>query len=105
MTKPKVRKRSIEVVHQCPPEGSGVTPCCGRTPFELPRTDRMSIDTKVVTCHALDNAFLNHVGEYLKRKGWLPMVASVEGIEQGSALYNFVLRIKFTGKRKESNAA
>lgn len=28
--------------HQCPPDGSAVTPCCGRTPFELPRTDRMT---------------------------------------------------------------
>ncbi|MER5902974.1 hypothetical protein ABT150_23190 [Streptomyces mirabilis] len=41
-----------EVVHGCPPDGSGVTPCCGRTPFELPRTDRMSTDQALVTCPA-----------------------------------------------------
>lgn len=39
-----------EVVHACPPPGSGLTPCCGRTPFELLRTDRMSGDPAAVTC-------------------------------------------------------
>ncbi|MFF7837594.1 hypothetical protein ACFZC6_01970 [Streptomyces ossamyceticus] len=37
-------------VHGCPPDGSGLTPCCGRTPFELPRTDRMATDPALVTC-------------------------------------------------------
>ena len=36
-------------VHACPPDGSGVTPCCGRTPFELPRTDRMTTDPAEAT--------------------------------------------------------
>ncbi|MDX2954571.1 hypothetical protein [Streptomyces caniscabiei] len=39
-----------ETVHACPPDGSGLTPCCGRTPFELPRTDRMTRDPAAVTC-------------------------------------------------------
>jgi hypothetical protein len=39
----------VEVTHQCPPEG-GVMPCCGLTPFEVPRTDRMTEDTALVTC-------------------------------------------------------
>jgi hypothetical protein len=39
-----------DAVHACPPDGSGITPCCGRTPFELPRTDRMSADPTLVTC-------------------------------------------------------
>lgn len=39
-----------ETVHGCPPDGSGITPCCGRTPFELPRTDRMVTDRALVTC-------------------------------------------------------
>lgn len=38
-----------EVVHGCPPDGSGLTPCCGRTPFELPRGDRISSEAPV-TC-------------------------------------------------------
>lgn len=37
------------IVHACPPEGSGLTPCCGRTPFELPYSDRMTL-TGLVTC-------------------------------------------------------
>lgn len=37
-------------VHASPRKGSGLTPCCGRTPFELPRTDRISIDPFTVTC-------------------------------------------------------
>ena len=40
----------IEVTHKCPAEGESFTPCCGRNPFELPRTDRMTIDDKLVTC-------------------------------------------------------
>lgn len=39
-----------EVVHQCPPKGKAVTPCCGKTPFELPRTDRMTLKKSLVTC-------------------------------------------------------
>lgn len=38
-----------EVVHACPPVGEGLTPCCGRTPFELPHTDRLTVDEEV-TC-------------------------------------------------------
>lgn len=38
-----------EPVHACPPEGSGIMPCCGRTPFEVPLTDRMT-STERVTC-------------------------------------------------------
>lgn len=44
-----------EVVHACPVGDSGVTPCCGRTPFELPRHDRMTVtedDSALVTCKA-----------------------------------------------------
>lgn len=39
-----------ETIHECPPKGSGVTPCCGKTPFELPYTDRLTLDQKLVTC-------------------------------------------------------
>lgn len=41
------------VVHACPPDGSGLTPCCGQTPFELPRDDRMTSDPERVTCSQL----------------------------------------------------
>ncbi|MET8080060.1 hypothetical protein [Streptomyces sp. NPDC005303] len=42
-----------ETVHGCPPDGSGLTPCCGRTPFELPLTDRISSE-EPVTCKGAD---------------------------------------------------
>ncbi|MGW2223850.1 DUF6085 family protein [Streptomyces formicae] len=38
------------VVHGCPPDGSGLTPCCGRTPFELPASDQMAIASSRITC-------------------------------------------------------
>lgn len=41
----------IEVTHQCPPRGaSGIMPCCGRTPVEVPRTDRMTYKPSLVNC-------------------------------------------------------
>ena len=36
------------VTHQVPPDGSGLMPCCGRTP--VPGTDRMTADARLVTC-------------------------------------------------------
>ncbi|WP_406156919.1 hypothetical protein [Streptomyces canus] len=44
-----VAEASEEAVHGCPPDGSGLTPCCGRTPFELPLTDRISSEAPI-TC-------------------------------------------------------
>ena len=39
-----------EVIHMCPPDGSGLTPCCGRTPFELPSYHRLTGDPNLVSC-------------------------------------------------------
>jgi hypothetical protein len=39
-----------KVVHQTPPDGSGTMPCCGSTPFEVPRWHRMATDPTLVTC-------------------------------------------------------
>lgn len=36
--------------HACPLRGHGVTPCCGRTPFELPRTDRLTQISWAINC-------------------------------------------------------
>ncbi|WNI19154.1 DUF6011 domain-containing protein [Actinacidiphila sp. ITFR-21] len=33
-----------ETVHACPPDVTGLTPCCRRPPSELPPTDRMTPD-------------------------------------------------------------
>lgn len=42
-----------EVVHACPANGRWVTACCHKTPFELPRNDRMTLDPDQVTCGAV----------------------------------------------------
>jgi hypothetical protein len=39
-----------ETVHACPFDGEQVTPCCHRTPFDLPRGDKITTDHKTVTC-------------------------------------------------------
>lgn len=40
----------VPPVHACPSDGGGgLMPCCGKTPFEVPRTDRMTSDGEV-TC-------------------------------------------------------
>lgn len=38
-----------EVVHQCPPSSESLTPCCGRSPFDLPRHHRITVEG-FVTC-------------------------------------------------------
>lgn len=39
-----------QLVHACPTSDDGVTSCCGRLTFELPLTDRMTLDAGLVTC-------------------------------------------------------
>ena len=47
--------RADTTVHACPPGDCGTMPCCDRTPFEVPPTDRMALDPADVTCgKALD---------------------------------------------------
>ena len=43
---------SAETVHLCPPGESALTPCCGRSPFELRRDSRLTNDPAMVTCDA-----------------------------------------------------
>lgn len=44
-----VPKPGPHVIHALPPEGSNIMPCCGKTPFIVPRTDRIALDDHV-TC-------------------------------------------------------
>jgi hypothetical protein len=37
-------------VHACPPDSSGLMPCCGRTPFELGGLERLTEHGSAVTC-------------------------------------------------------
>jgi hypothetical protein len=49
------------IVHWAPDDySSGVTRCCARTPFELPRTDRLTLDDNVVTCRWTQDAVCEH---------------------------------------------
>lgn len=43
-------ERAAGTVHACPPGRSNATPCCSRSPFDLPRTDRITEDPLLVTC-------------------------------------------------------
>lgn len=47
-----------ETIHRCPWPDSGITPCCGKTPFELPTTDRLTLQDELVTCGKGDDAIL-----------------------------------------------
>ena len=42
--------KAASIVHACPPDGSGVTPCCGRTPLELPAHHQLTVNHTAVTC-------------------------------------------------------
>ena len=45
-----VRQEPDQVTHRRPPDGESLMPCCGLTPFEAPRTDRMTLAGELVTC-------------------------------------------------------
>lgn len=58
--------REGEVIHRCPIGNSSVTPCCGRTPFELDPLSRMAIDDSLVNCKQLvQSEFIFHLEEGL----------------------------------------
>ena len=68
-----------EVVHQCPPVGSGIMPCCDKTLFETPRLDRLTRDPKLVTCGKEDDTMLDYKEFYAVDN--IPE-ATKEGIDQ-----------------------
>lgn len=43
-----------EIVHQRPHSGVGLTPCCRKTIFEIPSTDRVTFNPSIVTCKGLE---------------------------------------------------
>jgi hypothetical protein len=45
-----VSEKRNEVTHRCPVGDSPITPCCGRSPFELRATDRLTVYAGLVTC-------------------------------------------------------
>ena len=46
----------MKTTHLCPENGKNVMRCCGRTPLELPRTDRMTPDADLATCRRDETA-------------------------------------------------
>lgn len=40
----------LSFTHYAPQNGAATTACCGHTPFELKRTDRLTNDPARVTC-------------------------------------------------------
>lgn len=44
-----------EVTHRSPRPGQSEMPCCGRSPFELPRHHRVTGDDTLVTCRTQDD--------------------------------------------------
>ncbi len=57
-------------IHSAPKDEEGVTPCCGRSPFDLPLTDRLTNIRSLVTCHSeavrYQNNNLDGLLEWLK---------------------------------------
>lgn len=49
----------VATTHRVPPGDSNVMPCCGRTPFEVPREERVTGDNDLVTCQG-DNYCVRH---------------------------------------------
>ena len=41
-------------IHRCPRQGESVTPCCGKTPFEIPGWHRMTAKPELVNCGRLE---------------------------------------------------
>jgi hypothetical protein len=78
---------AASVVHACPPDGSGLTPCCERTSFELPRTDRMSSDPTAVTCAAIRAVVFREAADRLHEmrvaeREWLPATGLHKGEQE-----------------------
>lgn len=47
----QVAERRLIVTHLCPPDGGdGLMPCCGLSPFEAARFDKITEDKELVTC-------------------------------------------------------
>lgn len=40
----------VGITHACPPGMTGIMPCCGRGPMDVPLTERIVTDQNAVTC-------------------------------------------------------
>jgi hypothetical protein len=55
-----------EVVHACPVAEGGLMPCCGQTPFEVPGTERMTLEPGLVTCRGAADGDTPSLADALK---------------------------------------
>ena len=53
-------------IHKCPESGSGITPCCGVSPGELPHTDLLTLDDALADCSKEISTMTKH--DYLLRQ-------------------------------------
>ncbi len=74
---------TLEVTHKCPPVGTGVTPCCGKTLFELPRIDRITEHSRHVTCGQPTPPLTDLTGLTTKEISVLPTSVLEPIIQQG----------------------
>lgn len=70
-----------EIIHMGPPDGSGLTPCCGKTPFEI--GGRITLHPELVTCRALADSPRNEG----KDRAWKPDRDGVTGECCGTCYY------------------
>jgi hypothetical protein len=79
-----------EVLHARPEPGDLASPCCGRTLEQLPRYDRISLETELVTCGRLtadDEAMLTGrpiVRDPDHERTVYNMAATVAALSQGA---------------------
>lgn len=69
-----------EIIHRCPARGESLTPCCGKSPFELdPWMSRMDLDASLVTCNV--DPLLQQIGEMRERNVCVSIHDSATGFE------------------------
>jgi hypothetical protein len=59
-----------ETTHATPTGDDGLTPCCGRTPLELPRTDRLTLEEALVTCFTITDRQVEAADEWMRGFLW-----------------------------------
>jgi hypothetical protein len=55
--------------HRCPPGGAILTPCCSKTPWELPRDDRLTAYADLVDCGAILHPDLEALRQLARQTG------------------------------------
>lgn len=71
-------------VHKCPADGVGVTECCNKTVFSLPRQDRITLDPSKVTCNKI---LALQIGDLIQINGKLFSVSKFSEDETGGVLF------------------